>query len=334
MKSKISKIFYKELRTLIRDTDISSNKKFLIVLELIQHLKFYSKDSKGNFKRFFKLNLNFFPQTYNSFSSIFNLEKIDEEKRKRMIWDIKRELYFILGEQNKKDLLVSMGFLFFHIFLFYFLFNFGLNLDILTILSNVSGSIILISLLYIIFTFGSSIFLYEFFTYLTREWEKMRLFFKQIDKLIAIIVVVFYLNSWITLFFISVNPVLLDFKIILQLIIVPPIIISLMPFIDYFNKNKMKYYDDFLLYLNYFIIISKFHYEYKFDIPYLFRKFLDGLNNCLIHNFGIKIGNQEKIENNFIHFLLTGDYFKLEKIGVQLETLIYKNDDIDIRFKN
>lgn len=334
MKSKFSKILFRELRTLIRATDISSNKKFIIGLELIQHLKNYNIDSKGKFKRFFRKHISFFPQTYKSFSKIFNLENMKEERKNALIWYIEKELNYIFREHNKWDLFFPVIFLFFHIFLFYFIFNFGLNLNILTILSDVSGSIFLISLLYFIFTFGSPIILYEYFTYLTREWEKARLFFREIDKLIAITVFVFYINSWVTLFFVFDNPALLDFQIFPELIIVPPIAFSIMGIIDYFDKNKMEIYDDFLLYLNYFIVLSKYHYEYKFDIPFFFRNLLNGLNQCLTYNFGIKLGNQEKIENKFIHFLLTTNSIKLKKIGVQLETLLYKNDKMDIRFKN
>ncbi len=333
MISKLSKILFSELRTLIRSSTITSNKKFIIGLELIQHLKNYNADSKGKFKRFFRKYISFFPQTYKSFSKIFNLERMKEDRKKAIIWYIEKEINHIFREPNKWDLFYSVIFLFIHILLFSFIFVFISKLDFLIVLSRVSGSIIVISLLYFLFAFGSPILLYEF-EYLTREWEKMRRFIRDIDKMIFLVVIIFYFNSWITILLVTNNPGLLDHQIIVQFIFVPSIIFPIMMIIDTLNKHKMMYYDDLLIYLHYFIILSKFNYNYRYDLPYFFRKLLNSFNDCLIYNFGIKIRNQEQIENKFFHLLLSGNSFEIKKIGVQLESRIYEIDDLDIRFKN
>lgn len=330
MKRQCSNDFRIERKNFIKNPSIPFKKKVKFIFELIQHIQFYDKSNKGKLKRFFRKNLDYFSKSYANFEDFFSLDKINEEKRSKLVLAITSDLDSLFKQRDYKTIWITPISLILHlVFIFFILFLYK-NIDIFQLFNEIYAPILFLSAIYLLYSFFSLIVVNQFFTLLTRSREKVRLFLDIIDKVIHFILLGFYLTSWVILLgYISPKFQLPDF--ITFLIIIPQILYHIIPFIDQIVGHNLASYDNFFLYLSHLIVLLKSRYKNFYDIPYFFEKLLNSMNRELIRNYRVRIKNQEEIENNFLRSFFTGYDLKLKLLGFKLEMIYYGIKDIEIR---
>jgi len=330
MKRHSSNDFRIERRNFIKNPSIPSKKKVKFIFELIQHIKFYDEKNRGKIKRFFRKNLDYFPKSYANFEDFFSLDKIDEEKRSKLIFAITSDLDSLFKRRDYKTIWITPISLIGHlVFIFFTLFLYK-NIDIFQLFNEIYTPILLLSVIYLLYSVFSLIVVNQYFTLLTRSREKVRLFLYIIDKMIHFTLLGFYLTSWFILVcYISPKFQLPDY--ITFLIIIPQILYHIISFIDQIVGHNLVSYDNFFLYLSHLIVLLKTRYKNFNDIPYFFEKLLNSLNRELIRNYRVRITNQEEIEKNFLRSFFTGYDLKLKLLGFKLEMIYHGIEDVEIR---
>jgi hypothetical protein len=331
MKDRKSKIFFSELKNYMKSEEITNNKKFLSLLELIQHINHFNVKSKTKLKRFFSIKKKYFSKTYLYFSSIFSENKLDDRGKSIFTLRIKKYMYRVIRDSKIKDIIFPIVFFLFNFFLFWYIFEIVLDLNYLELIHTRLWIIALVIGSYIVLNILSFMILSE--RQLTRFWDKTRRFFREIERTIGLILLFLYIAVFLFILFSIETPILLTNDIYLSLIILPPILVSIPVLIDGLNSYKMLFYDDFLLYLNYNIVLLKFNHGYIFDLPYFFKRLLISLNNSLRYYFDFEIINQEELENQFIHNILLKDHKKKKFFGAKLESLLYIDKEINLKYK-